>query len=146
MLYNHPQLPAEDWGVPFDPELHQLMYDYCEGFDIDAHLTPEVSAWCDAYLHSIGFDVLTATLPTPHDRENPFLDTYMGLRTAVRTHILSGADPQFSLLETPTQTRGKYTVLAMEALRQDEDGIQEIELPTDTYLGGEDVNNHVEGE
>lgn len=146
MLYNHPKGPAEDWGVEFDEDLHKLMYDYTEGFDIEAYLTPDVEAWCNAYLLDKGFDILTAHLQTEAKREKPFLAEYMDLQAAIRSHILSGADPQFSLLKTPTQVRGKYTELAQTALDQDLFGIQEIELPQDMYIGGEEDGQGAEGD
>lgn len=145
MLYNYPKQPAKDWGVNFDEELHKLMYDYTEGFDIEPYLTPEVDVWCNSYLDDRGFNVLTAHLKGESKREKPFLAEYLGLRTAIRVHILSGVSPRFSLLKTPTQVRGKYTELAQKALEEDHFGIHEVELPQDSYIGGEEEEQGGEG-
>ena len=69
--------------------------------DPDEYLPPLTMDWCNMFLRNHGFDPYSPP-PIPSDeRQSPWLDWYLQLRTAIDHHRITGEDPQLGLSSKP---------------------------------------------
>jgi hypothetical protein len=100
MLYHHPGPGIQNWSLPLGEDSIRTIREHIPEWDIDAFLPSQTFKWCQDFLQSIGFDSSSVQLPD-ESRTTPLLSFYLQLRTALRGHISSYADPQLSLLPNP---------------------------------------------
>lgn len=101
MLYYNPPTGTENFGTPYDHEMHENLVSHLPPWDVTAFLPVETYEWCENQLKLIGFNPYEARLQTLNERESPFRDIYTQLRVQVVRHIHSGEQPILSLLPHP---------------------------------------------
>ena len=69
--------------------------------DPDEYLPPLTLDWCNTFLRNHGFDPYSPPLIPSDEREYPWLNWYLDLRTAINYHEITGEDPQLSLSLKP---------------------------------------------
>ncbi|KAM0803128.1 hypothetical protein BDR22DRAFT_802080 [Usnea florida] len=100
-LFYYPQDGIRNYGLSLDqPTLARLRQDV-EDYDPDEYLPPLTLKWCNAFLRQRGFNPY-APPPIPEDeRQSPWLNDYLALRTEVSHHEIQGLEPQLRLCEQP---------------------------------------------
>jgi hypothetical protein len=102
MLYLDPGNHVENFGTPYNEQTWSNLDREVGEWDVDAVLPPETQAWCTRQLEEIGFNPLCARLVDASERDAPFRDVYLTMRTKAQEHILSGASPTLELIQNPT--------------------------------------------
>ena len=101
MLYWHPGDHVENFGTPYDEQTWSAADRELGEWDVDAVFPPETQAWCTRQLEEIGFNPLCARLDDASERDAPFRDVYLAMRTKAQEHILSYAAPTLELIKNP---------------------------------------------
>lgn len=109
--------------------------------DPDEYLPPLTLDWCNTLLRDHGFNPYSPP-PIPSDeREFPWLDFYLRLRTAIDHHEIIGEEPQLTLSSKP---EGSYDWYGPNA--QPVENVQQVTLEGDNLdanfaEGVPDLNN-----
>ncbi|KAG6201126.1 hypothetical protein E4U50_006832 [Claviceps purpurea] len=101
---------ARNWGVHIDEDdnaadrmaLNRLL-DPLESVDIDRFLAQETEDWCNARLQEMGFFEAPA-----RDKDEPYMNFYLGLRRQIEAHQDSGAQPILQLSPIPLGGGSEY--------------------------------------
>jgi hypothetical protein len=116
MLYFNPPPPTENWGTSYDAEMLANLESHLPEWDVTAFLPTETLSWCTNQLKTLNFDPYEAKIETLEQRQAPFYNIYIQLRSQIIDHMERQSEPTLGLLPHPTGN-WEWQVSIVQALK-----------------------------